>query len=55
MGMIGAIGGLIQLSGWSVGLAMMAVGAVAMILVLSWNLVWVNTVLFQITLDDTLA
>jgi hypothetical protein len=37
--------------GWSLGQSMLVAGGVATAFLLIWNVVWVNTVLFQITKD----
>jgi hypothetical protein len=40
------------LLGRNLGFAMLVSGAIATVAVLSWNVVWVNTVLFRITKEE---
>lgn len=51
--MLGAVIGLVRMGNWRWGAALMLVGAVATFVVLLWNLVWVNVVVFKITKEDT--
>jgi len=49
LGMAVTVFGLVSLGGWQLGSAMVFAGVAATVLVLVWNLVWVNTVLFRQT------
>ncbi len=49
LGMAMTVFGLVGLGGWQLGSAMVFAGVAATVLVLVWNLVWVNTVLFRQT------
>jgi hypothetical protein len=51
-GMIVAAALLSCVSSLNLGLILMLVGGVATALVLCWNLVWVNTVLYRVTRDE---
>jgi hypothetical protein len=51
-GMAAAIILLVLGAGWKLSRSMMWTGGVATALVLIWNVVWVNTVLFRITKEE---
>jgi len=50
--MIGIATLLISLAGWRLGESLMLAGAVGIAMVLCWNIVWVNTVLYQLTKQE---
>jgi hypothetical protein len=52
IGMIVATALLARLSSLELGMILLLAGAVATAIVLAWNLVWVNTVLYRATLDE---
>jgi putative flippase GtrA len=49
------VAGLVRYAGLTLGPAMIATGASATVLVLLWNFVWVNCVIFKITQPDPIA
>ncbi|HEX6962994.1 MAG TPA: hypothetical protein VF175_14085 [Lacipirellula sp.] len=52
LGMMMAIALLARFTEWRLGSVFILVGAVSTSLVLAWNVVWVNTILFRITEDE---
>jgi hypothetical protein len=52
IGMVIATALLARLSSLELGMILVLVGAAATAIVLSWNLVWVNTVLYRVTLEE---
>jgi hypothetical protein len=52
IGMLLATALLARLSSLNLGMIMGLVGAVATAFILCWNLVWVNTVLYRVTLEE---
>ena len=52
IGMVLATALLARLSSLELGMILLLVGAVATAIVLSWNLVWVHTILYRVTLEE---
>jgi hypothetical protein len=52
IGMVLAAAGLARFSAIDLGLIFMLVGGIATAVILAWNLVWVNTVLFHLTREE---
>ena len=49
---LGGMAAAILLAGRNLGFAMMVSGVVSILALLAWNVVWVNTVVFQITKEE---